>query len=400
MESKRAVVVCDFSVSVHPSAENATLLAKILKEIGYETVLIGFDPDVSEDNVFVRHGVECRNISTYVDLNSFVLKRVIERRRLVSSVIRKQLSEIEEVNVIIYFGDTCKQLFKALKKKAKNDNAQLICHVCEWYDKEKIYCVANSFADKIRATSRYISNQKARKSEFIKNKKIIAVSNTLKEYFEQQGCNCIRIPNIMSIESTEIIESTNEKLIMGYFGSPGPHNVKDSLKNIILGINLLNDEELSKLEFHVYGVKAEDYMLYDIPHEVIERLRLVVFFHGRVPQETVRQEIRSVDYTALLRSNTFSNNCGLSSKMEESLAAGIPMICNLTSDMDLYVKDSFNGLICCDETPEQFVIALRKALTIGRDDHYRIKKNAYEVAKNNFDYQNYIRPLKEFIDSL
>lgn len=401
MEKKRALVICDFSVQIHPSAENALMYAKILNCLGYQVQVWGFDAIAKRDNFFLKDGIELKNYSAM--LKNHTNKGYIQRRKIKRDKFCDALARDGKIELFIYMGDYAGILYKLINKESARRGGEIICQVCEWYDRKKVYISCKSIMDYVWQSARYMNLEFARKYWFVKNKNLLVVSNYLKDYYTKKGCRCIVMPNLINILDNKPIirKRSGERLKLGYFGSPGLHNCKDSLLNVILGINLLKKEQHNKIQLDIYGPTEQDLTdKLDIPISVMENLSGCVFAHGIVGQEEVRKKLRDVDFTVLLRENTRSNNCGLSSKAGESLANGVPIICNLTSDMDLFVINGISGIVCKDETPESFAESLEEALLLTSDELYTLKINSYEIGLKTFDYRNYINKFEKYLANI
>lgn len=404
MEEKKnvAVVTCDHSVINHPGAENANMYAKILKCLGYDVYVIGFDAEREKDECFIRE--EIKNINYSVKIPYSVGTGVFKRSSIKKAKMTKFVSEVGVGKVYVYMGEYGGTLYKLIKSYCKKNGGTVICQVCEWYDKKKIFIDCDTLTQKVRGIYHYVGIEYARRHVFVKNKNVIVVSTLLRDYYEKHNCRCMLMPNLLDVVEQEpkfIDREKSKKLKLGYFGSPGTHNCKDSLVNVVLGIHMLGEEKRKSLSLDIYGVsQAELSAKYDVPAVVLEDLRDVVVAHGRVAQKEIRNLVKNMDFTVLLRENTRSNNCGLSSKVEESMANGIPIICNLTSDMGLYIIDGSTGLVCKDEKPESFANALKRALMLSEDEMTRYKENAYRVARASFDYKEYVEKFRSYLKTI
>jgi glycosyltransferase involved in cell wall biosynthesis len=84
----------------------------------------------------------------------------------------------------------------------------------------------------------------------------------------------------------------------------------------------------------------------------------------------------------------------------ESLAAGLPVIANLTSDLDKYLRDRFNGLIVRDCSISSLIDVLNYAINIDKCQIRMMHKNAYETAVHNFDFRLFSNDFSTFIRAI
>ena len=106
------------------------------------------------------------------------------------------------------------------------------------------------------------------------------------------------------------------------------------------------------------------------------------------------------DFTVLPRDASLRYaKAGFPSKIVESLANATPVMCNYSSDLELYLKDGKEALIAKDHTPEAFAETIRRALLLSAEDKQRMSEHALACAKEKFDYRNYTERLKTFIEN-
>ena len=77
---------------------------------------------------------------------------------------------------------------------------------------------------------------------------------------------------------------------------------------------------------------------------------------------------------------------------------GCAMICNLTSDLGMYLKDEKNSIIVENCSSEAMTQALRKVIKLNRQEINEVKENAHKTAKEYFDYRIWVSAVKEFIE--
>lgn len=393
-----AVVVCNFDILDHPNSENAFFYSKILTELGYKTFLIGYDWRKEDISQYKQDNIECINIGFRVREKK-IWQRIFERTKKVKKSINKYQTIYSEASIIIYLGDECGKVFFSIKKI--NPRAITICQICEWYNFRRIFEGTSCVKDFFIRTHRFIQNCSTRSFILVKNRNILTVSRLLKERYEQRKCICLQIPNLVSTEVSKIVQKDTNKLLFGYFGSPGIHNNKDLLNKIIYGIDLLTNDERSRIQFDIYGV-TDSFLKKncEIPQDLLVRLKDCIFAHGKIEKKQIKSIIQNFDFTLLLRADNYSMNSGLSSKMSESMSNGVPLITNLTSNMGDYIQDGYNGIVCMDSSPLAMAEGIRKALALSNKELYEMKCNSLISAKKFFNYKTYINDMKAFIKKI
>jgi glycosyltransferase involved in cell wall biosynthesis len=122
-----------------------------------------------------------------------------------------------------------------------------------------------------------------------------------------------------------------------------------------------------------------------------------VHFAGCLPHRQALAEMARVDFSILLRPNLRFAQAGFPTKLVESLALGVPVICNLTSDIGRYVHDGREGIIVRDSSPDAFAEGLRRVLAMTPAQRQDLRHQARRAAEACFDYRNWVDPLGKFI---
>ncbi len=181
-----------------------------------------------------------------------------------------------------------------------------------------------------------------------------------------------------------------------YAGSP--EGRKDYLTVMIKAFRLLSNYERNHIDFTLFGI--DTLTLTKLWNITIDELNTLGCIHarGRVPRTEVLERLKNTDFTILIRSFTARYaKAGFPTKVVESLMSSTPVICNMTSDLGMYLKDGYDCIEVSDETPEAIVKALRRALALTPEQKDQMKKNARKTAEENFDYRLYIEEFGKFI---
>ena len=117
-----------------------------------------------------------------------------------------------------------------------------------------------------------------------------------------------------------------------------------------------------------------------------------------MPVREVSEWLLQSDFTVLLREDRRFARAGFPSKVPESLAHGVPVLCNMTGDMALYLLDGRECVEVSAPTAEAFAGALRRALALQPGRVAEMKRNARRRAEEDFDYRNYTARLRELLE--
>jgi glycosyltransferase involved in cell wall biosynthesis len=134
---------------------------------------------------------------------------------------------------------------------------------------------------------------------------------------------------------------------------------------------------------------------------VLDALGDSVVFHGRVPYERVPALMGDADYAVLLREDARWSKACFPSKIPEFLSLGVPIICNITSDLGDYLQDGRNAFIVTELTVEAFADAIRRAAALAGDEAYeRMRVQARQTASEAFDIRRVSTTLGDFIQRI
>ena len=362
--------------------------AKMLQEQGCMPIIYGVTYDEKNmDGNF--EGLNYKLIKLKKSSGIKSIFRTIKMGKNINKELRKIYRDIGLDAIVlsnIYFD--CAHIFLKFSKKY---NVPLIVNSVEWYDKNNA-----QFKGKY-GPIKLVKNRIALKYLHVKMKNIIAISTLLEKYYKTRNCNVITIPTIIDLKhynKFDNVHKLNNKVKLCYAGSPAR---KDLIVNFIYALLQMETNTLNKFEVNLYGFNIESLYKLGITVEDMKRLKNVVYCHGRIPYEKVKDKISESDYTLLVRPQKRYANAGFPTKVGESFACGTPVILNLTSDLDKYMVDMKNAIICKDETVESCKEALIKTLDVKPEDYQKMRKEAYNSAVNCFSYQIYSSLLYNFI---
>lgn len=371
------------------AATRAVAFAHILNDLGYTPLLLG----VNYKGETALHGTYegvAYEVLNFVELKYRGVNRLIREHAL-----RRELVNWLEINccsdntAAVLLGVTRREtawVYGTIQRKG----IPVLKDVTEWYNRKHfsgLHGMLHLIEDRM---TMYHWNVKCRN--------IIGISRLLQDYYGSHGCNTIRIPTILDTErfpaSLECCSADGKVKIL-YAGSP---EKKDYIVNAAKAISLLNDEERKRLQLHFYGAEEKDFINLGMTDDEIKSISSCFFCHGRVPHDEVKQKLQSADFTILLRPNLRYANAGFPTKVGESMAMGVPVIANLTSDIGLFLHDGVEGLVCENETPEACADAFRRALRLTREEKLSMRRAARSQAEQSFDYRQYCDKMKNFIE--
>lgn len=369
------------SLNMFPNGDAGAIrddaFAKIYRELGHKVscicgLTIG---DMGLHNSISYQGVAEPGLGLLKQIKSQLLaaKRLKEAMSLVYSESEK--------SDLIHFVSQNPLAAIWLKHYAKLHNNIMLYACVEWYSP------LNYRGGRLSIP--YLINHWLNRHYVTPEMKVIAISNFFEQYFANKGNQVIRIPVIMDkADYTPNLQPNENGLTIAYVGSPFR---KDSIYNIIEALASLTEAERAKITFCLAGVTEEDvYAIcsnYGIDaNKVLPR----VYAYGRLPREEALAVVKKADFSILIRpENEVYAEAGFPTKFVEAMMNGTPVLCNITSDIALYLQDGKNGISINSDNTADIVTAMRRALRMTINEKADMRQAALITAYTHFDYRRY-----------
>lgn len=224
----------------------------------------------------------------------------------------------------------------------------------------------------------------------------IVISSFLEKFYLERNCTVIRIPPLVDLGDPKWAATSRAQSMHGvdlklvYAGTPGK---KDLLGNALRGLRLIRAEgRLVTLD--IIGPSRQAVLAcVDGDLDLLEALGDSVVIHGRVSQAEVPSLLAMADFSILIRPNETYANAGFPTKLVESMAAGVPVLANLTGDIFKYLHNGVEGIVLEGPSPEAFAIGVRKALKLSAKQLLDMRAAARMCAATAFDFTNYVNQL-------
>ncbi|MEG2250952.1 MAG: glycosyltransferase [Bacilli bacterium] len=336
---------------------------KLLKNLGHE-VVVGhggeelFTQFHDDDIIIDCYGLDelFNKSSGFLKLFNFMFKSGDNTVKWLDQLHKKP-------DYIIVYGGYYRYA-KNLLKYCNREKIKIIFDVVEWYEPSQMLGGRFGFF--------YNSFLLAFKFVYPKADGIIVISSSLKSVFSR-NVKVVIPPLITSYNNT--FHKPNETLSLIYAGNIGN---KDKLHNIIKVVEKLSEK--NSIEFNIFGPTEEELKAkFNIPF-----FNGCIKIYGKIPQKYINSYIEKSDFTIFTRPNTHTNKYGFPSKFVESLSLGVPVATNLTSDLSLYLQESYNGFVIDDESEHAIEACIVKMLNLTVSEKIKIKENALISARHNF----------------
>jgi glycosyltransferase involved in cell wall biosynthesis len=263
--------------------------------------------------------------------------------------------------------------------------------VVEWHDswyirgKYRLLTIGDT-ALQVRAVNRLLNGT-------------ICISTYLRNYYARKGQRAICIPPLLDLSEPKWQVSSgyeqsdsDRRLRLLFCGSPDRDRHDLMLRAVLKMRHTGHDINIEYLG----STRNELAKLLGNDDDLLNRLGNGVHFHGRVPEDQVARVMRSASFGVLLRDDArWSKSC-FPSRVPEFSALGVPMLCNLSSDLGSYLKDGQNAIVVPDVTVEGFCSALQKALRLSADAFHSMRGQAKEMARS-FDAVAYAQSYRDLL---
>lgn len=223
---------------------------------------------------------------------------------------------------------------------------------------------------------------------------VICISRWLDEHYRSRGCRTVQVPPMLDVAAIGFRETSGSAgLRFGYAGNPGK---KDLLGNVLAAVAQLRRE----------GIPATVRLIGVSPAAAAENLRWcgqpamdldgVAEFTPKVTADKVPALLSECDFLPLLRPPLRYAQAGFPTKLTEAMACGLPVVANLTSNLDDYLVDGTNAFLARDHGKEAFLEAARRAWS-ARDRWTAMRRAARATAESGFDYRVHAAALDAFV---
>lgn len=369
-------------------------VGKALRSEGYKVAYAGWEQSERPEDSDGNGGFSYEGFS-YCSQGEFRTRQLPPVRRLLGYLFAgsntlKWLKSIRTENVraiITYHGGSLFLLRLALFCRLRG--IKLIADCTEWYDPEGLvggrFGIAhldNEF--RMRFVNRLIG-------------RLIVISHFLQDYYSARSCQVVRVPPTIDLgdQKWQVTVEKNSRAVLSlvYAGVPGK---KDLLSSALYGIRHLKNEGIS-IVLNLLGPSRADLLsCVEGDERLLDDLEGALVFHGRVEQEMVPRIVAQSDFSILLRPVKRVSSAGFSTKLVESLAAGVPVIANCTGDINQYIKDGREGILLAGTAVEDFLAGVRRALAMSELELNEMKHAAKKCAENSFSYSQYSILLADF----
>lgn len=362
---------------------------KALQKAGYETACLSFSKTTAKieersfdgTHVFeIPYRTGLRRMCNYAPYHAFLL-------------ILDELKKQYQIHAVVMYGSLGNSGFNIMViQYCKKNGIKVVFDLVDWFDQPS----KNNFL-------RYL----AKKRDLIRLEKRvipacdawIVISTFLKAIIPDQNRAIVIPPLAAEIPST-LTYCDNEITTFAYasFVTDKNRPVSEWKDRIDTILDVFYDIAtiFNRKDFFVKFIGFEKEALLDMftcelrgnyEHK-LEILSDNIIFLGPRKNEDVTEEIRSSDFTILIRDSKISTNAGFATKISESVSLGVPVLVNDTSDVSLYIKNDVNGYILPPPTDlEGIENVLLRCMDMSFEEKSNLKNTTFEC--KTFYFESY-----------
>lgn len=362
-------------------------IAKMIGQAGHNVSFLCYAPNKKQGRFSGEDQFKYTYIENYI---SFPKIRAIEyyiELLTGAKTIRalKKYVKNNRVDTIIFY-QTCGE--KSTINFCKKNNIKFIIDRTDWFEADDYDSIFMKLYQKYYVNHCLkVVDQKA--------DGIISISKFFENYYQTMGQNTIWIPPVFDVDmNLSIARCTCDKikLRLVYAGNIG--GKKDVISPVIRGVLKLNSNEIL-INMDIIGVSEKE-----LNDELGQQdwVRKGIVAHGKKTNKDTLEIVKRADFSILLRQDKLYAKAGFSTKFAESMCNAVPVICTKVNGADSVIDDRVNGVLVSDNEDATIDGVLTELLNMESSRILAMKEAAYKKAIVLFNQNNYVVPLREFLE--
>lgn len=387
-------IVLIYTFSPFPFGEAASnrimALAKCIQTAGYKVIIVANGGERAQDHepisdTYFYGDIEYRS---YAQAGAGKIARILQRNNLIG-IIKKKL-RVDERHRLSYVYATYRNygFWQHLVLRYILHLPALV-DVTEWHS-------SSQFKAGRLNPAYWLHNLRIRYL-VPAARNIICITTYLENYFRQRGCNTVIIPPQVVAENYRSHQAVTLPPVRLFYAGTAAR--KDYVDIMLDGLASLGTTEISQIRFTLVGLSRESF-IEQFPRSrcYLDKLGESLQVINRVPKAEVDRMLSEAHFLILLRPDRRYSRAGFPSKVPEALAAGVPVLTNLTSDLRLYIKDMINGIVVEDFSAAAFAAAIRRTIKLKDHEYEVMSQHALQTALQEFAFEVHAGAMEKFLD--
>lgn len=214
---------------------------------------------------------------------------------------------------------------------------------------------------------------------------VIVISQNLKQYYIEQGCNPDRVHIVNMIADPSRFYGVDKQFKEPYIAYCGTAtNTKDGVDELIKAFALTVSHH-PEFKLYIIGSTPSKKQRYE-NFELAKKLGVdsKVVFTGVVPSAEMPQMLKNASILALDRPNNLQAQYGFPTKLGEYLLTANPVVITSIGNIPLFLKDMESALIAEPQNPQAFAEKLNWAIE-HPDEAQAIGQKGKRIAEESFN---------------
>lgn len=357
--------------------------AKIMRDLGHTVEFLAFGGKQEASNY---QGFEYA-ISGDLDMNKKSVGKIRSLLTMGYKAYEEIKRKISKYDLIIVYNTAGWFTYK-LRKLCNKHGVKLALDSTEWYShRDYRFGYFNPFYWLYELSERFVQTR-------IKN--ILPISKYLSEHYSSSS-NQLILPPLVDLNeekwkkpAPEILSSNGKTFI--YAGNAG--NKKDRIDIVLDALEeLVNRNTMLKMVVLGGEIRYRN-------DRQRAKLQNSVQVLGRVSQTDVPSYYKLADFSILIRDVNRKSNAGFSTKLAESIAAGVPPIINITSNIIDYLSDNKNAILLNSPNKDELVERLLEVCDMTESHIKEMSEEVNQTARRSFHYESYMSAMRMFLKQL
>ena len=214
---------------------------------------------------------------------------------------------------------------------------------------------------------------------------VVTISNALKQYLIEQGCEWERVHIInMTVDKTrfENVQKKESEPYIAYCGTAT--NTKDGVDQLIKAFAIVVKTHPNYKLYIIGSTPSKKERFGNL--ELVKELEVEnnVVFTGVVSSQEMPHMLKNAEILALDRPNNLQAKYGFPTKLGEYLLTGNPVVVTRVGDIPLFLENGKSALIAEPENPRDFAEKICWAIE-NPEEARCIGARGRQVAESSFD---------------
>ena len=365
-------------------------LAMAFNEMGYTSIVISSGRyDACTYNV-ERKTYEYNGIELYIPFkaknkiirhfeymyaNQFVFTNALKKYKLNSNDI-----------VVSYLTD--KNTLERIREFAYKRKAISIACIVEWLSRD-VFSSDKSYQRYCDTVANYVPKYDI----------VLPISSFIRSKYESKNCNILTLPIMADVSEYEYKDKRCENEINIIFPANG--KMKDSIDQMLLGVDKALRESNRKIKFHITNFNEEKLktLIVDYPEDTKESIVSFVKCYSWLEYDELISLYQTMDFLLLARKTEQMSLANFPSKVPEAMTYGvIPIVSDVGDYTKYYLKDGYDSIIFSGYDSQACVEAVKRVLELSDSEIHEMRVNARHTAENRFDYHSWTQALNNVIE--